>query len=379
MTAPFTSATIEALRKAAEAKLRAGSPSSTFSDAEWEAVSAPDPVEAAPKAPKPKPAWPDVLAVLKGASYSSLFGEAMIPKGAQDFRVPTFHDYPYPEWMKAHVPKDSDYMAEPELVYKAVLAYARGSVTHIVGHPGTGKSEGLPKLIAAKLGMPLFRFALNKKGMLFEDLIGREAIVHKDGHTITEHKDGLLVKTIQHPTLNLLDEFCRSNMEIQSGCMSLMERNGKLIVENRSEPVVPRNEHAWVVASDNVKGLGDASDRMVGTELVDGAILDRFDITIEVDYLPEAKLIQLIEQWVPGIPDAKKLAQFAGLVQDAYKKGKLPLSLSPRGVRAIAEYACVYRDYRTAVRDVFFCKLAEDSDKACVNECFRTVFSTNLT
>ena len=368
-----SSTTIEALRKVAEAKVKSGAGSSAVPTAPDLSASS----TAAPAAPA-APAWPDVLKHMAGTPYSKLFPEWFNRSAMQDFHVPTFDGYAYPEWMMGYVPESSDYVADDRLIYDFVLAYARGSVTHVVGHPGTGKSEGLPKLLASRLRIPLFRMALNKKGMMFDELIGRESIVHKDGHTITEHKDGLLVKVVQHPTLVLLDEFARANMEIQSGCMSLMERGGKLIVENRPDPVVPKNPGCWVFASDNVKGLGDASDRMVGTELVDGAVLDRFDVTIEVDYLPQAKLVTLIEQWVPGIPNANKLAQFAMLVQTSYKKGNLPLSLSPRGIRAIAEYACIYQDYAPAIKLVYSCKLAEEADIACVGEHYRTVFAKSL-
>jgi cobaltochelatase CobS len=383
-----TSATIEAMRKKMaedmKTKVRVapdwtsvigpddvlvGAMRASFEDTVKEKKAAPEPAHATPK-------WPNLLPS-EGVSYKELFPE-FVPATAQDFKVPVFVDYEYPAWMREYVPKSSDYLAPAELVYNAVLAFARKSVTHVVGHPGTGKSEGLPNLIASRLGLPMFRFALNKKGMMFDDLVGRESIVVQDGHSVTAHKDGLLVKVVQHPTFVLLDEFCRANQEITNGCMSLMERNGKLIVENRTDPVIRRHPDCWVVASDNVKGLGDAADRMVGTELIDGAILDRFDVTLEVDYLPQADLKNLIEQWVPGIPDAIKLSKFAVLVQEAYKKGNLPLSLSPRGIRAIAEYACIHQDYAPAVRKVFLCKLAEESDVACVKENYRTAFGSTL-
>lgn len=367
----ISSATIEALRKKAEEKVRSGG-----------STAAPVALDFSTASPAPKTAsieWPDVLKHMAGVPYSTLFPEWWDSSLGADFNVPMpSAGYEYPAWMLGHIPDSSDYVSDARLIYNFVLAYARGSVTHVVGHPGTGKSEGLPKLLASRLKMPLFRMALNKKGMMFDELIGRESIVHKDGHTITEHKDGLLVKVVQHPTLVLLDEFARANTEIQSGCMSLMERGGKLIVENRTDPVVPKNAGCWVFASDNVKGLGDASDRMVGTELVDGAVLDRFDVTIEVDYLAQDALVKLINQWVPGIPNAHKLAQFAGLVQQSYKKGNLPLSLSPRGIRAIAEYACIYRDYGEAIKLVYACKLAEEADIACVGEHYRTVFGKPL-
>lgn len=379
-----TSKTVEALRAAMAAKMSAGHAVSVPSPAPKSTTYIPDEAWTAPYfeeaesmvPPAPKDPWPSILPEI-GTLYSELFPEFM-PKGARDFHVPTFGEYAYPEWMREYVPKSSDFIAPPELVYDTVLAFARKSVTHVVGFPGTGKSEGLPNLVASRLRIPLFRFGLNKKGMMFDDLVGRESIMVQDGCSITQHKDGLLVKVVQHPTIVLLDEFCRANQEITNGCMSLMERGGKLIVENRADPVIKRHDGCWIMASDNVKGLGDASDRMVGTELMDGAILDRFDVTIEVDYLPVAAMTRLIKAWVPGIPDADKLAKFVSLVQGSYKTGNLPLSLSPRGARAIAEYATIHRAYAPAVRKVFMCKLAEESDVGCVKEHFRVAFGLTL-
>src|SRR5690606_11150201 len=151
----------------------------------------------------------------------------------------------YPEHLEAYIPASSDYMADPQLAYDAALAFATGSVTHLVGWPGTGKSNGLPVLLANKLGLPLLRLGLNKKGMGLDDLIGREAIKQGEHGSYTDHRDGVLVQWIGHPCIILADEFSRANTEITNGLMSLMERGGCLIVENRASPVIKRHEHCW--------------------------------------------------------------------------------------------------------------------------------------
>ena len=138
---------------------------------------------------------------------------------------------------------ESDFRGQDALVYDAALAFSAGSVTHVVGWPGTGKSNGLPVLLASRLGLPLLRLGLNKKGMMFDDLIGREAIKHEDGHTVTGHRDGVLLNWVDQPCIVLADEFSRANAEISNGLMSFMERNGSLIVENRDTPVIKRHEH----------------------------------------------------------------------------------------------------------------------------------------
>ena len=364
-----TSAIIESLRAEAEAKLRrkaAGSVEPAIAER-----------EAAPEPAKPKAkGWPSLAPRHSTTeSFYSLFPEAK--DAGPDFQVPTFRTHHYPAHIAAMVPKGSDYIADPNVLYQAVAAYATGLVCRLVGWPGTGKSEGLPVLVASRLGMPLLRLGLNKKGMMLEDLIGRESIVAEGGVSVTKHKDGVLCEWVQHPSLILLDEFCRSSQEITNGMMSLMERNGKLLIENRGAPIT-RHLGCWLLAADNVKGLGDDA-RMVGTEAVDGAVLDRFDVTVEVDYLSVDKQTALLEQWLPGLPEADKLAKFAKLIQDSYKRGQLPLSLSPRGLRAIATIACMRQGYEPAVRSVLLQRFAEEADKQAICDHFRTAFGRPLT
>lgn len=365
-----SSTTVEAIKAAAMAKLR---------EKELPAAVA----AGIPKTVPVKIVWPKVLNEQEGVSYkafSDLFPECTGYKGV-DFNVPVFHSYPFNEAMAASIPEDSDYVSDPQLLYDAVLAYTLGSVTHLVGPPGTGKTNGLPVLIASRLRLPLLRLGLNKKGMMFDDLIGREAIKQGEGGVETGHKDGVLCAWIDHPCLVILDELCRANPEITNGLMSLMERAGVLVVENRMHnPVIKRHPQCWLLAADNVKGLGDQADRMIGTEIVDGAVLDRFEVTLEVDYLPAPVQQKLLLQWFPGFPeeDAKRIVQFGQQVQEAYKKGLLPLSFSPRALKEVGRYACMHEDAGMAIKKVVVSKYADETDIEALKNMFRTAFGKTL-
>lgn len=368
--------TIAAIKKAAIAKAKAMGKEINIPMDEL------DDTPATPKAPEPAIKWPTVLKNT-GAAFSELFPREwndVKDKGNPDFNVPCFKSYAYPEWMKAYIPVDSDYRGDSQLIYDAALAYAAGSVTHVVGWPGTGKTNGLPVYMAEKLNLPILRLGLNKKGMMFDDLIGREAIRQTAAGMETSHRDGLLIPWIEHPCIILADEFARANAEISNGLMSLMERNGCLIVENRASPVIKRHEHCWIVASDNVKGLGDGAGKFVGTDMVDNAVLDRMEVTLEVDYLPESEQIALINQWFPGFPEkeAQKLVKFGSLIQQGYKKDTLPLSFSPRALKETARYACLHQNMAQAVRKVVLAKFAEESDVQAIKEMYRTAFGKAL-
>ena len=366
------SSTIEAIRAIRERALRESGAAPTI-------IEASAPATAAEKKKK-KLEYPSVLKNV-GEKFSELFGEYFAKLDEEkypDFFIPTYREYDYPVILKEYIPEGSDYKSDPELMYNAVLAYVTGSVTHVVGWPGTGKSNGLPVQIAHRLGLPLLRLSLNKKGMMLDDLIGREAIVQGEKGVETRHKDGLLCHWVEHPCIILADEFSRANPEISNGLMGMMERGGALIVENRTPATMKRHEHCWIIASDNVKGLGDGIDRFVGTDMVDGAVLDRFEVTLEVDYLPEADQAALIQQWFPGFPEqvADKLVQFGGLVQQGYKKGVLSLSFSPRALKEVARYTCIHADPATAVRKVVLAKFADESEIEALKNAFRTAFGS---
>jgi len=343
------------------------------------------PFETADKEAEPAITWPSFLSHSTATKkFSKLFPTywAVLKSKHQDFDVPVYGGYEWPENMQAHIPESSDYMSDPVLLYDAVLAYSCGSVTHLVGWPGTGKSAGLPVLIAATLGLPLLRLGLNKKGMGLDDLIGRESIKSSEHGTTTGHRDGVLCSWITHPCIVLADEFSRANQEITNGLMSLMERGGSLLIENReASPVIKRHAGCWIIASDNVKGLGDGLDRgMVGTDQVDGAVLDRFEITLEVDYLTEKQQLALIESWWTDYPKpvASKIVKFGMLIQQSYKKGVLPLSFSPRSLKEVCRYAGIHQDPKPAVRKVVLAKFAEEADISAIKEMYRTAFGEAL-
>lgn len=305
---------------------------------------------------------------------------------AKDFNLPA----PALDPKHRHqVPRHSDYLPDFKTLYRFALAYARRATTLVTGFPGTGKTNGLPVLLAHRLDLPLTVISLSDKHLHRDDLLGATQLTTcpTTGATVTAFEPGPLTRAIQHPGIVVLDEITRASAEIQNLLMRVMERDGELQVPHNTDtetgipmPVVRRHPDCWVVATSNTKGLNDQADRLVGTEQVDGAILDRFTFTVEVDYLSANAQARLIEQWIPGFPSevAVQLAQFATLVQGAYKRGELPLSLSPRGLRDIAELTCHFEATAPAVKATLLPKFAEEADVEAVAMMYHTVFNETL-
>src|SRR5262249_54187930 len=116
------------------------------------------------------------------------------------FKVPAFSRG------EEHVPeKDDAYVFEPEAT-KAILAgFALGRKVLIQGWHGTGKSTHIEQ-VAARLNWPCVRVNLDSHISRI-DLIGRDAIVLKDGKQVTEFREGMLPWALSHPVALVFDEY----------------------------------------------------------------------------------------------------------------------------------------------------------------------------
>jgi cobaltochelatase CobS len=95
-----------------------------------------------------------------------------------------------------HVPDlDPDYVFDP-MATRAILAgFAHDRRVLISGHHGTGKSTHIEQ-VAARLNWPLVRVNLDGR-ISRSDLLGKDALVIRDGQQVTEFRDGILPWALQ--------------------------------------------------------------------------------------------------------------------------------------------------------------------------------------
>ena len=90
-----------------------------------------------------------------------------------------------------HVPDiDTAYKFDRETTLAILAGFAFNRRTMIQGYHGTGKSTHIEQ-VAARLNWPCIRVNLDSHISRI-DLIGKDAIVLKDGKQITEFREGIL-------------------------------------------------------------------------------------------------------------------------------------------------------------------------------------------
>ena len=109
--------------------------------------------------------------------------------------------------------KDSEYVPDIDDAYVfdhdttlAILAgFAFNRRVMIQGYHGTGKSTHVEQ-VAARLNWPCIRVNLDSHISRI-DLIGKDAIVIRDGKQITEFREGILPWALQNPCALCFDEY----------------------------------------------------------------------------------------------------------------------------------------------------------------------------
>src|ERR1041384_723935 len=100
---------------------------------------------------------------------------------------------------------DPAYVFDRETTLAILAGFAHNRRVIIQGYHGTGKSTHLEQ-VAARLNWPMVRVNLDSHISRI-DLVGKDAIVVKEGKQITEFRDGILPWAYQHNVALCFDEY----------------------------------------------------------------------------------------------------------------------------------------------------------------------------
>jgi cobaltochelatase CobS len=280
-----------------------------------------------------------------------------------------------------HVPElDPDYLFNKETTLAILAGFAFNRRVMITGYHGTGKSTHIEQ-VAARLNWPCIRINLDSHISRI-DLIGKDAIVLKDGKQITEFKEGILPWAYQHNIALVFDEYDAGRPDVMFVIQRILEASGKLTLLDQSRVIRPHQAFR-LFATANTVGLGDTTGLYHGTQQINQAQMDRWSIVSALNYLPHAQEVGVVLSKNKSYGDEKgkkvisNMVRVADLTRNAFMQGDLSTVMSPRTVITWAQNAEIFNDVGFAFRLTFLNK-CDELERAIVAEFYQRCFGEDL-
>ena len=293
-----------------------------------------------------------------------------------DLQVPAF------SVRTEHVPEvDDTYRFDKETTLAIVAGFAHNRRVMIQGYHGTGKSTHIEQ-VAARLNWPCIRVNLDSHISRI-DLIGKDAIVLKDGKQITEFREGILPWALQHPCALVFDEYDAGRPDVMFVIQRVLEVEGKLTLLDQNRVIRP-NPYFRLFSTANTVGLGDTTGLYHGTQQINQGQMDRWNIVATLNYLPHGQETQIVLAKLGIDPaDAKMkkrveaMVALADLTRAGFIAGDISTVMSPRTVITWAENTRIFGDIGFAFRLTFLNK-CDEAERSTVAEYYQRCFNEDL-
>ena len=276
---------------------------------------------------------------------------------------------------------DDTYVFDPATTRAILAGFAFNRRVMVQGYHGTGKSTHVEQ-VAARLNWPLIRINLDSHVSRI-DMVGKDAIVLKDGLQVTQFQEGILPWAVQRPVALLFDEYDAGRPDVMFVIQRVLEASGSLTLLDQNRVIRP-NPHFRLFATTNTVGLGDTTGLYHGTQQINQGQMDRWSIVSTLNYLPteteraiiSAKLGQRAET-EEGAKMVADMVMVADLSREAFIAGDLSTVMSPRTVLTWAENTEIFGDAGIAFRLTFLNK-CDELERPIVAEMYQRVFGTEL-
>ncbi len=271
---------------------------------------------------------------------------------------------------------DGSYVFDPDTTLAILAGFAYNRRVMVQGYHGTGKSTHIEQ-VAARLNWPCIRINLDAHISRI-DLIGRDAIVLRDGLQVTEFREGLLPWALQTPTALVFDEYDAGRPDVMFVIQRVLEAEGKLTLLDQNRVIRP-NKWFRLFATANTVGLGDTSGLYHGTQAINQGQMDRWNIVVGLNYLPAAVECQIVLSKSEGMGEklVADMVKVADLTRQGFVNGDISTVMSPRTVITWAQNTAIFKDPGFAFRLSFLNK-CDETERMLVAEYYQRVFGTEL-
>ena len=279
------------------------------------------------------------------------------------------------------VPKiDQNYKFDRDTTLAILSGFAFNKRVLIQGYHGTGKSTHIEQ-VAARLNWPCVRVNLDSHVSRI-DLIGKDAIVLKDGKQITEFKEGILPWSIQNPVALVFDEYDAGRPDVMFVIQRILESEGNFTLLDKNK-VIAQHDYFRMFATTNTIGLGDTTGLYHGTQQINQGQMDRWNIVTTLNYLPFDKELEIVlaknknYNSKEGKEKISNMIKVADLTRKGFVNGDISTVMSPRTVLHWAENTKIFRDQGYAFRLTFLNK-CDETEKKIISEYYQRCFGEDL-
>ncbi|MEQ8740463.1 MAG: AAA family ATPase, partial [Hoeflea sp.] len=226
-----------------------------------------------------------------------------------DMEVPAFSE------PNEYVPDfDPDYLFDKDTTLALLAGFAFNRRVIVQGYHGTGKSTHIEQ-VAARLNWPCIRINLDSHISRI-DLVGKDAIVLKEGKQVTEFREGILPWALQHPVALVFDEYDAGRPDVMFVIQRVLEASGKLTLLDQNRVIRPHPAFR-LFATANTVGLGDTSGLYHGTQQINQGQMDRWNIVTTLNYLPHAEEVNIMLSKMKSFDTEEGRKQIAAIVRVA--------------------------------------------------------------
>ena len=282
-----------------------------------------------------------------------------------------------------HVPLlDETYRFDNETTLAILAGFAFNRRVMIQGYHGTGKSTHIEQ-VAARLNWPCIRINLDSHISRI-DLVGKDAIVLRDGRQVTEFREGLLPWALQHPMALVFDEYDAGRPDVMFVIQRVLEVEGKLTLLDQNRVIHPHPAFR-LFATANTVGLGDTTGLYHGVQPINQGQMDRWNIVATLNYLPHARETAIVLAKMGAEADDREtrkrveaMVALADLTRAGFVAGDISTVMSPRTVLTWAENARIFGDVGFAFRLTFLNK-CDEAERGTVAEYYQRCFNNEVT
>jgi cobaltochelatase CobS len=241
-----------------------------------------------------------------------------------------------------HVPEaDPAYKFDRETTIAILAGFAFNRRVMIQGYHGTGKSTHIEQ-VAARLNWPCIRVNLDSHISRI-DLIGKDAIVLKDGKQVTEFREGILPWALQHACALVFDEYDAGRPDVMFVIQRVLEVEGRLTLLDQNRVIRPHPSFRLFATANTVVMA------KIGADMSDKAMKKQVE----------------------------SMVALADLTRAGFINGDISTVMSPRTVMTWADNARIFKDIGFAFRLTFLNK-CDEAERSTVAEYYQRCFNEEL-